>query len=209
MAQSKAARSTGRSASSRSGGKKTARKSNSSRQNGSASTTTRARAASSRRRRSSGSGSRPRQRRSSGGSAQRSRRPSASRSNGAGRIESARKTATDATRSAGRTIGNTASKAKLPALASGAAIVGLAGGVALGARGRSRRRMMGVPLPRRSVLKASTKNLASSAQNAARFGEQLAELTTEVKRTRETVQGREKRSPVEVVLEGLTHRRGR
>jgi hypothetical protein len=59
------------------------------------------------------------------------------------------------------------------------------------------------------VLKASTKNLASSAQNAARFGEQLAELTTEVKRTREAVQVGEKRSPVEVVLEGLTHRRGR
>jgi hypothetical protein len=68
---------------------------------------------------------------------------------------------------------------------------------------------MGIPVPRRSVLKASTKNLASSAQNAARFGEQLAELTTEVKRTREAVQGDTKRSPVEVVLEGLTHRRDR
>jgi hypothetical protein len=206
MAQSRAANSTGRSGSSRSGGKTAARKSNSSRQNRSPSTTTRARAGSSRRRRSSRSGSRARQRRSSGAAARRSRRPSASRSNGAGRIESARKTATDATKSVGRTIGNTTSKAKLPALASGAAIAGLAGGVALGARGRSRRKLMGVPLPRRSVLKASTKNLASSAQNAARFGEQLAELTTEVKRTREAVQGGEKRSPVEVVLEGLTHR---
>jgi hypothetical protein len=185
MAQAKAANSTRRSGSSRSG-KTTSRKSNSSRQNGSASPTRRTRAASSR-----------------------SRRSSASRSNGAGRIESARKTATDATKSAGRSIGSTASKAKLPALASGAAIAGLAGGVALGARGRSRRKLMGIPVPRRSVLKASTKNLASSAQNAARFGEQLAELTTEVKRTREAVQGDTKRSPVEVVLEGLTHRRDR
>jgi hypothetical protein len=85
----------------------------------------------------------------------------------------------------------------------------LAGGVALGSRARSRRKVMGVPVPRRSVLKASTKNLASSAKNVASFGEQLAELTTEVKRTREAVQGDEKRSPIEVVLEGLTHRQGR
>jgi hypothetical protein len=43
---------------------------------------------------------------------------------------------------------------------------------------------MGVPVPRRSVLKASTKNLASTARDVGNFGGQLAELTTEVKRTR-------------------------
>jgi hypothetical protein len=59
------------------------------------------------------------------------------------------------------------------------------------------------------VLKASTKNLASTARDVGNFGGQLAELTTEVKRTREAVQSDSKRSPIEVVLQGLTRRRRR
>jgi hypothetical protein len=114
---------------------------------------------------------------------------------------------TDATKSTGKTLGNTAAKAKVPAIAGGAALAGLAGGIALGARGLSKRKVLGIPMPRRSVLKASTRNLAASAKHVGSFGEQLAELTTEVKRTRERLQDDTSRSPIEVVLEGLTHRR--
>ena len=54
-----------------------------------------------------------------------------------------------------------------------------------------------------------TTNLALTRFANSFIHQNVAELTTEVKRTREAVQGDGKRSPVEVVLEGLTHRRGR
>jgi hypothetical protein len=55
------------------------------------------------------------------------------------------------------------------------------------------------------VLKASTKNLASAAKDAGKLGQQMGELTTEVSKTREAMDD-PKRSPIEVVLQGLTRR---
>jgi hypothetical protein len=60
-------------------------------------------------------------------------------------------------------------------------------------------------MPRRSVLKASTKNLAEAAKQAGKFGEQMGELTSEVHKTREAMDDTG-RSPIEVVLQGLTRR---
>jgi hypothetical protein len=94
----------------------------------------------------------------------------------------------------------------VPLLAGGAALAGLAGGVAIGTRGLRRRKVLGVPVPRRSVLKASTKNLASAAKEAGKLGQQMGELTSEVSKTREAMDD-PKRSPIEVVLQGLTRRR--
>ena len=54
--------------------------------------------------------------------------------------------------------------------------------------------------------KASTKNLADAAKQAGKFGEQMGELTSEVHKTREAMDDPH-RSPIEIVLQGLTRRR--
>ena len=119
----------------------------------------------------------------------------------------ARKAVASTVQDAGHAAQDAAGKAKVPLLAGGAALAGLAGGVAIGARGLRRRKVLGVPIPRRSVLKASTKNLAEAARQAGKFGEQMGELTSEVHKTRKAMDDSH-RSPIEVVLQGLTRRAG-
>jgi hypothetical protein len=106
-------------------------------------------------------------------------------------------------------VGSAASKAKVPLMAGGAALAGLAGGVAIGARSMRRRKVLGIPVPRRSVLKSSTKNLAHAAENVGKAAGQMGELTSEVRRTRQAMDDGGSRSPIEVVLQGLTSRRGK
>lgn len=85
-----------------------------------------------------------------------------------------------------------AAKAKVPLIASGAALVGAAGGMALGTR-KSRRGRRG---------------LAKAAKGAGELGVRVGHLATELQRNREAANGGSPhRSPVEVVLEGLTARR--
>jgi hypothetical protein len=135
------------------------------------------------------------------------KRRSTSSANGSGRIEEARKAVTSAAQDAGHSVGDAASKAKVPLIAGSAALAGIAGGVAIGAKGLRRRKVLGVPMPRRSVLKKSTKNLADAAREAGNFGRQMGELTSEVHKTREAMDDKH-RSPIEVVLQGLTRRAG-
>jgi hypothetical protein len=146
--------------------------------------------------------------RSNSASSTRARQRSSSRkSNGSRRIAEARKAVAGSAGNAGHAVGDAASKAKTPLLAGGAALAGLAGGVAIGARGMRRRKVLGVPVPRRSVIKSSSRDLASAAKDVGRLGQQMSELTSEVRRTRETIDGPKHRSPIEVVLDGLTARR--
>jgi hypothetical protein len=129
-------------------------------------------------------------------------------SRGTGPVETVRKAVTNGAQTAGSSVGKAASNAKTPLLASGAALAGLAGGVAIGARGTRQRKVLGMPVPRRSVLKSSTKDLATAARQAGKLGQQVSELTSEVRHTREAIDsGGKRRSPIEVVLEGLTARR--
>lgn len=161
---------------------------------------TRSRSSSSSRKRSSPS-------RSSNGrqsTATKRRKPSAS-SNGSGRLEEARRAVASTAQDAGHAVGDAASKAKVPLIAGSAALAGIAGGVAFGAKGLRRRKVLGVPMPRRSVLKKSTKNLADAAREAGKFGRQMGDLTSEVHKTREAMDDSH-RSPIEVVLQGLTRR---
>jgi hypothetical protein len=99
-------------------------------------------------------------------------------------------------------------KAKVPLLAGGAALAGAAGGLALGARGARRGRGITKAIPRRPQMKVRSKDLASAAKDVGSFGAQLGHLATELQRARESGNGKH-RSPVEVVLEGLTARRSR
>jgi len=119
--------------------------------------------------------------------------------------------------SAGQAIGTVAGKAKGPALAGGAALAGLVGGMAIAARG-GRRRVLGVPVPgtRRPLVKIKTprrngvtKDVVKAAGEMGNAGRQMAELAAEVRLARQQLHSGRRRSPVEVVLEGLTARRGR
>jgi len=85
-----------------------------------------------------------------------------------------------------------AGKAKLPLLAGGAALAGVAGGAALGAR-QARRHPHG---------------FAKAAKGVGALGVQAGHLASELQRNREATNGQH-RSPLEVVLEGLTARRSR
>jgi hypothetical protein len=164
--------------------------------------------------RSSGNGSAPKSRRASS-----SRGGSSSRgSSNGGPVASARDSVVDGAQSAGRAVGSAASDAgravgsaanaaKVPAVAGGAALAGLVGGVAL-ARG-SRRRVLGVPVPgtRRPLVKINGRG--SGTKQLMKTGRQMAELAIEVRQARQQLATERRRSPIEVVLDGLTARRGR
>jgi hypothetical protein len=100
---------------------------------------------------------------------------------------------------AGSTIGRVAGRAKVPLMAGGAALAGAAGGIALGASQAHRKS---------GLSKISGKDLAKAAKKAGDVGAQVGEIALEVRRARETGgngNGRH-RSPIEVVLQGLTSR---
>ena len=78
-------------------------------------------------------------------------------------------------------------------VAGGAAIVGAAGGMALGAR---------------QARRSNRHHLAKAARNVGTFGTQMGRLASEIHQARESGNGKH-RSPVEVVLEGLTARGSR
>jgi hypothetical protein len=155
--------------------------------------------------RSRGSSSKPRTSSKSGNSASRQR--SKSSTNSTARVDSARRTVEHAAKDAGQAVGRAASKAKVPLVAGGAALAGAAGGLALGVHQAHRRRGM-MAVPRRPQLKVNSRDLAKAAKEVGTFGAQMGHLASELQRTREVANGgRQHRSPVEVVLEGLTARR--
>jgi hypothetical protein len=91
------------------------------------------------------------------------------------------------------TATSVAKKLETPGIAGAAALGGLAGGFAL-ARWRPRR-------------KATSKNLAEAARKIGGFGAQAGELAAELRMVREAAAQDHHRSPIEVVLQGLTSRR--
>ena len=107
----------------------------------------------------------------------------------------------------GRNVGKAASKAKTPLLASGAALAGAAGGLAIGAM-RSRHSHRGlVPKalqPKR--IKISSQDVAKAAKGIGTVSRHVADLTSEMNGEQHPKNGKRK-SPVEVVLDGLTTRR--
>jgi hypothetical protein len=96
-----------------------------------------------------------------------------------------------------KSLADSASRAKLPLVAGTAALAGAAGGAALGAR-QARRHS-----------KLDSRTLAKAAKEVGGFGTQLGQLASELRQAREGANGGTHRSPIEVVLEGLTARRGR
>lgn len=109
--------------------------------------------------------------------------------------------------SVGDGAGKAVSKAKIPLVAGGAAIAGTIGGVAIGAS-RSGGKVLGVQLPRPKRVNIRSKDLAKAAKEVGRFGENVGDLAAEVKRAREGLGNGDgkHRSPIEVLLSGLTER---
>jgi hypothetical protein len=117
------------------------------------------------------------------------------------------KTVQKAGEKVGRNVGKAASKAKTPLLASGAALAGAAAGLAIGAM-RSRRSHRGPApkgLPPKRV-KISSQDVAKAARGIGMVSQHVADLTSEMNGEQGGKNGKRK-SPVEVVLEGLTSRR--
>lgn len=108
---------------------------------------------------------------------------------------------------AGRAVGNAAGKAghavgkaKVPLMAGGAALAGVAGGIALGNRQAHRHRRF------KSI---DSDDVTKAARKVGDFGAQVGEVAIALRRAREQSNGGTHRSPIEVVLQGLTSRQSR
>lgn len=102
-----------------------------------------------------------------------------------------------------------ASKGKIPLIAGGAALAGAAGGMALNAARSGGGKVLGMNVPRRKRVKIRSKDLAKTANNLARFGEQVGAVSAGLRNAQEPSGNGNgvHSSPLEVLLQGLTRRR--
>ena len=87
-----------------------------------------------------------------------------------------------------------AQRSRGPAMAAGAAVAGLAGGLLIGAR-----------MPRRRPLAVRA---FTGVQRVAATAGRASTAVDDLHAVREQLDAMNRRSPIEVVLDGLTHRRG-
>lgn len=133
----------------------------------------------------------------------RTRSPSKPKSKAASKpqaVKAVEETAKDAghrVKDAGQKVGHVAGKAKVPLMAGGAALAGAAGGLALGARQSHRHRGIGG---------VNSDGLTKAAKKVGGLGMHVGELALEGQRARQASNGKAHRSPIEVVLQGLTSR---
>ena len=123
-------------------------------------------------------------------------------------VSAVRETVGDAGQKAGHATAKAASKAKIPLIAGGAALVGAASGIALTAARSKGSKILGVQVPKTKV-KIRTKDLARTADRVASAGEQIGRLSTglrELQGTSGSNSNGQQRSPIEVLLQGLTRR---
>jgi len=110
---------------------------------------------------------------------------------------------------AGESVATAARTAKGPAIAAGATVAGLAGGLALGARmGSKRRNVLGLPVGRKRPTVRAAEALGKVAVKLGSAAGQATATADDVRQIREELDRANRRSPVEVLLDGLTHRRG-
>jgi hypothetical protein len=122
---------------------------------------------------------------------------------------SAASTAAAKAKEAGGSVASAAKSAKGPALAAGATVAGLTGGLLLGTRmSSSRRKVLGLPIGRKRPLVRAAEGLGKVAKELGSASGKAAATTQEVRGVREELEQLNRRSPVEVLLDGLTHRRG-
>jgi hypothetical protein len=94
-------------------------------------------------------------------------------------------------------------------ITAGATAAGLAGGLALGARlGSKRRKVLGMPIGRKRGLVQAAEALGEVARELSSARKQASAVTDDVREVRQQLDKANRQSPVEVLLDGLTHRRG-
>jgi hypothetical protein len=125
--------------------------------------------------------------------------------NGPAAVDSVRHAVEDKAKTAGRSVGKAAGKAKVPLIAGGAALAGAAGGLALATRQDRRNNL--IKAMRKPKIKLTSHDVAKAAKEVGNFSAQVGELASELQRAREQTGNGRHRSPVEVVLQGLTARR--
>lgn len=133
-------------------------------------------------------------------------------SNGAGGGSTPVEAVKHAVGGAGQTVGKVASKAKVPLVAGGAAIAGAGGAMALAAasKGKSHKGMKSLKaaMPKKPKVKINSKDLAKAAKQVGKVSAQVGEIADGIQRAQGSSNGNGKhRSPIEVVLQGLTARR--
>ncbi len=120
---------------------------------------------------------------------------------------------------AGDAVASTARRARGPILTAGVAAAGLAGGLAVGSRMASKRRgvgallrpqrkVLGVPVGPKNGLVKTAEVLGKAAKELGSATNRVSDTTDDVRQIREQLEKANRRSPLEVVLDGLTHRRG-
>jgi hypothetical protein len=118
---------------------------------------------------------------------------------------------------AGRSVTTVASRAKGPMLAAAGTAAGLAGGLALGARMSKshrfgaiiapRRKVLGVQVGRKNGVVKTAETLAKVARELQSASTHISSTTDDVRQIREQLEHANNQSPIEVLLNGLTHRR--
>jgi hypothetical protein len=134
------------------------------------------------------------------------RRSAARSSNNTSALGTAKDATVKGANAAGNAVTSAARKLKTPAIAAGAGLAGVAGGIAL-ARG-SRKKLLGVSLPNGGTARSASKNLGNVAKNLGAFAERTGRVAEQVRVASEAIgeSNTRSKSPVEVVLEGLTSR---
>ena len=100
---------------------------------------------------------------------------------------------------AGESVATAARSAKRPAIVAGAAAAGLAGGLALGAR---------MPWRRKTGLERVAEAAGRLAREVGSATKHVTATTDDVREIRDQLDRVNRQSPVEVLLDSLTHRRG-
>jgi hypothetical protein len=118
----------------------------------------------------------------------------------------------------GDAVASTAHRTAGPARAAGFAAAGLAGGLALGSHLAtrrkplqvltSRRRVLGIPIGREPTAVTAARALADGTKRLADAGRHVSRTAEEIHEIRRHLEQANRQSPVEVLLNGLTHRRG-
>jgi hypothetical protein len=135
------------------------------------------------------------------------RRSTSRPANSKGAIGTAKDTTVTGAKTAGNAVASAAKHVKTPAVAAGVGLAGLAGGIAIG-RAKDKR-SLGISLRGRSGAKQASKQLSSAVKDVGGVAEQTAQIAERVRLASEAVAGKPnapRRSPIEVVLEGLTRR---
>ena len=117
---------------------------------------------------------------------------------------------TSSPRDVSAAVASTARSVPGPTRAAGAAMAGLIGGLVLGARmSPGRGKVIGLPIGRRHRgISATAHAVALGARRLGATAGQASETAEDIRLIRQHLAGVNRRSPVEILLDGLTHRRG-